>query len=300
MHKHNLKNALLLLLAATTLSTPSTGQGQTLEHLLERASTERVYRHVSLAEVQQVEPLFLRMFQGERSMQLRQAWLSLGFNMQSVNDNGAEFLVLYESDGRRTGRGLYVFRQSLPQPLALQAPHSFQEYHTRQIVLDMIREHNVAAAAWNTVPRSIEQDGTTINADLAHQDASFFTAFSRAFATHYVNGRIVQIHGFDQQKRRTQAGATAAMIISSGREIPTPAVLAAGQCLKQYIPGPVHIYPNDVTELGATTNAVGRTLTQLGNPGFLHLEISIGMRQRMRHDALLRQSVLQCIATTRS
>lgn len=279
------------------VSTPSTVRGQDLGHLLEQASSERIYRPISPAEMLRVEYLFLRMFQGERSMQLRQAWLSLGFNMQLVNDRGAEFLVLYESEGMRIGRGLYVFRQSLPQPIALQAPHSFQEYHTREIVLDMMREAHVAAAAWNTVPRSIPQYGATIDADVAHQENSFFKAFSRAFAIHYANGRILQVHGFDQQKRTTQAGATAAMIISSGRQIPTPAALAAGQCLKQHIPGPVHIYPHDVLELGATTNAIGRALMQLGHAGFLHLEISRKMRERMRNDASLRQSVLQCMAT---
>jgi len=282
------------------LSTPSTAPGQDLGYLLEQASIERVYQHISPAEMRQVEYLFLRMFQGERSAQLRQEWLMLSYHMQLINDRGTEFLVLYESEGRRIGRGLYVFRQSLPQPIVLQAPHSFKEYHTRQIVLEMMRESNVAAAAWNTVPRSINQYGSVINADLAHQEFSFFKAFSRAFALHYANGRILQIHGFAQQKRTTRAGATAAMIISSGRQIPTPAVLAAGQCLKLHIPGPVHIYPRDVSELGATTNAIGRALMQLGHAGFLHLEISREIRERLRHEGSLRQSVLQCIATIRS
>lgn len=285
---------------AISVLTPPTARGQTLEHLLEQASGERVYRHISPGEMLQVEYLFLRMFQGERSTQLRQEWLSLGYNMQLVNDRGTDFLVLSEAEGQRIGRGFYAFRQSLPQPIVLQAPHSFKEYHTRQIVLDMVREANVAAAAWNTVPRWIKQYGATIDADLAHQEYSFFKAFSRAFAIHYARGRVLQIHGFAQQKRTTPAGATADMIISSGRQIPTPAVLAVGQCLKQRIPGPVHIYPRDVLELGATTNAIGRALTQLGHTGFVHLEISRGLRERMRNETSLRQSLLQCIATIRS
>ncbi|PON11395.1 hypothetical protein C2W62_45080 [Candidatus Entotheonella serta] len=167
----------------------------------------------------QVEYLFLRLFQGERSIQLRQEWLSLGYHMQLVNDRGSDFLVLYESEEQRTGRGLYAFRQSLPQPIALQAPHSFQEYHTRQIVLDMMLEASVAAAAWNTVPRLIKQYGATINAELSLQEYSFFKAFSRAFAIHYANGRVLQIHGFAQQKRTPQAGATANMIIIDFQEM---------------------------------------------------------------------------------
>ncbi|ETX01207.1 hypothetical protein [Candidatus Entotheonella palauensis] len=300
MHKPNLRSAILLLALAIAVLTPPTARAQDLGRLLEQASIARAYRHVSPGEMLQVEYLFLRVFQGERSTQLRQEWLSLGFNMQLVNDHGTEFVVLYESEGKRYGRGLYAFRQALPYPLALQAPHSFKEYYTRQIVLDMMREGNVAAAAWNTVPRLIKQYGATIDADLAHQEYSFFKAFSRAFAIHYAHGRILQIHGFAQQKRTTQAGATADMIISSGRQIPTPAVLAAGQCLKQRIAGPVHIYPRDVLELGATTNAIGRALMQLGHSGFVHLEISRGLRERMRNNASMRQSVLQCMATTRS
>lgn len=282
------------------MAIPAAVRGQPLDRLLEQASSARAYRPISPTETQQVEHLFLRMFQGERSKQLSQAWLSLGFHMQVVNDRGDEFLVLYESDSMRIGRGLYVFRQSLPRPIALQAPHSFHEYHTRQIVLDMIREAHVAAAAWNTVPRSIEQYGTTVNADLAHQEHSFFTALSRAFARYYANGYILQVHGFAQHKRTTQAGATADMIISSGRQIPTPVVMAAGQCLKLQMPGPVHIYPRDVLELGATTNTIGRALMQMGHAGFIHLEMSLQMRERLRNDAALRQTVLQCIAMPRS
>ncbi len=299
MHKPNLRNATLLLILAMGVFTPATGLGQGLGRLLEQASVERAYRHISPGEMLQVEYLFLRMFKGERSMQLRQEWQSLGFTMQLVNEYGTEFLVLYESPGMRYGRGFYAFRQSLPQPIALQAPHSFKEYYTRKIVLDMMREANVAAAAWNTVPRWFKQFGATINADLAHQEYSFYKAFSRAFAIQYANGRILQVHGFAQEKRTTQAGATADMIISSGRQDPGPAVLAAGQCLKQRMPGAVHIYPRDVMELGATTNAIGQALMQLGHLGFVHLEISRGLRERMRNNASLRQSVLQCMATTR-
>ena len=54
-------------------------------------------------------------------------------------------------------------------------------------------------------------------------------------------------------------------VYSSGRQIPTPAVLAMGKCLKQRLPGPARIYPHDVLELGATTNAIGRALMQLGH-----------------------------------
>lgn len=300
MHTPNLRKTVMVSILAVSVLTPPSARGQTLERLLETASTGRIYRHISPGEMLQVEKLFLKMFQGERSVQLHREWLSLGYHMQLVNDHGSELLVLYEAEGLRRGRGLYAFRQSLPQPIALQAPHSFHEYHTRQIVLDMMREANIAAAAWNTVPRSIERDGTVIDADLARQEYSFFKAFSRAFASHYANGHILQIHGFAQQKRTTQAGATAAMIISAGRQIPTPAVLAVGQCLKQHIPGPVHIYPRDVLELGATTNTVGQAFMQLGHAGFVHLEISQEMRERMRNDTSLRQAVLQCMATIRS
>lgn len=188
---------------------PTAAPAQFLGSLLEQASVGRTYQPISPGEFLQAEYLFLRTLKGERSNQLRHEWHSVGFTMQQVNENGTALLVLHESEGRRLGRGLYAFRQSLPRPIALQAPHGFKEYHTRQIILTMMRESNVAAAAWNTVPRTLKQFGATIDADVAHQEFSFYKAFSRAFATLYSNGHIIQIHGFAQQKRKTQAGAAA-------------------------------------------------------------------------------------------
>ncbi len=282
---------------ALSVLTPTVAPAQFLGSLLEQASTGRNYQPISPGEFLQAEYLFLRTLKGERSYQLRQEWQSLGFTMQPVNENGTELLVLHESEGRRLGRGLYVFRQSLPRPIALQAPHSFKEYHTRQLVLTMMRESNVAAAAWNTVPRTFKQFGATIDADVVHQEFTFYKAFSRAFATLHSNGYIIQIHGFAQKKRKTRAGAVADMIISSGRQDPGPAVLTLGQCLKQRIPGVVQIYPRDVLELGATTNTIGRALMQIGHQGFIHIEISRQIRERMLNEAALRLPVLQCLAT---
>ena len=294
MYKPSLRKAVLLSFLAMAASAPAAAQ--TLERLLERASSARLYRQSSPAEMQHAQDLFLRVLRGERSALLQRAWRALGMNLEPLNDNGAELLVLYESDNMRMGRGLYAFRPALSQPIALQAPHSFKDYHTRQIVLEMMLETQAAAAAWNTTPRSFDQAGATINADLAHQEQTFFIAFSRAFAQHYARGRILQLHGFAQEKRATQAGAAADMILSSGRQTPTPAALAAGRCLKQRMPGSVRIYPHDVLELGGETNTIGHALTQMGHAGFLHLEISRSMRKRVRSDDALRQAIWQCAA----
>ena len=295
MYKPSLRKVVVLALLAMAVS--ASAPAQTLEHLLKRASSARSYRHSSPAEMQHVQALFVRILQGERGAALQQAWLALSMRMEAFNDNGAEFLVLYEADKQRMGRGLYAFRQTLPQPIALQAPHSFKDLYTRQIALEMMRETQAAAAAWNTVPRSFDQFGATTDADLAHQEHTFYIAFSRAFAQHYPQGRILQLHGFAQKKRTTHAGAAANVILSAGRQTPTPAALAASQCLQQRLPGPVYLYPRDVSELGGVTNTIGRALTQMGHAGFLHLELSKPVRKRLRQDAVLRQAIWQCATT---
>lgn len=299
MYRPILRCAILMSILGLTVLTPAIAPTQVLGNLLEQASIGRNYQPISPGEFLQAEYLFLRTLKGECSYQLRQEWQSLGFTMKQVNENGSDLLVLHESEGRRLGRGFYAFHQSLPRPIALQAPHSFKEYHTRQIILTMMRESNAAAAAWNTVPRTFKQFGATIDADVAHQEFTFYKAFSRAFATLYTNGYILQMHGFAQEKRKTQAASVADIILSSGRQNPGPAVLGLGQCLKQHIPGVVQIYPRDVLELGATTNSIGHTLMQIGHQGFIHIEVSRQIRQRMLTEPAIRLPILQCLATVR-
>ena len=149
------------------------------------------------------------------------------------------------------------------------------------------------------MPRSFKDRGNVVNADMAHLPQSYYRAFSQAFAAVFPAGHILQLHGFAKQKRTTSAGARADIIISSGTNPPSPVVLATGGCLKQRLTGrEVYIYPQDVLELGGVTNTIGHSLRDVGHAGFIHLELSKQLRERMIRQGELRRIVLDCLPST--
>jgi len=288
----------LVLVLLIALS-PSYAWASQLESLLNAANQQRVYRQPAPAELQHAERLFRQTLEGAPIAQLQGGWQTLGFNLQTVFENGSTFYVLAEAEDLRYGRGFYLFQPSPQLAVALQATHRFRDFHTGKLVLSLAAHYRVAAAAWNTVPRSFKQNGRQAEADVAHLSNSYFLAFSRAFAAVYKTGYLMQVHGFAKRKRSTIAGAQADVIISSGSQAPSSAVLAASYCLKHMIPGVVHLYPQDVSELGGTMNTVGQALRQMGHDGFIHLELSKPMRERMLDQATLRHPILACLPPTR-
>ena len=288
-----------VLILSMVLS-PSHVLASQLELLLNAAKQQRVYRQPAPAEIQHAEQLFRQTLEGAPMTQLQGGWQSLGFHLQTVFENGSTFFVLAEAESLRYGRGFYLFQPSPQLAVALQATHSFRDLHTGKLVLSLATHYRVAAAAWNTVPRSFKQNGRQIDADMAHLSNSYFLAFSRAFASVYQTGYLMQVHGFAKRKRSTIAAAQADVIISSGSYTPSSAVLAANYCLKHMIPGVVHLYPQDVSELGGTTNRIGQMLRHMGHPGFVHLELSKPLRERMLAQAALRNPILACLPPTRS
>ena len=45
------------------------------------------------------------------------------------------------------------------------------------------------------------------------------------------------------------------------------------------------LFPVDCNELGATSNVQGKRLRSAGHSGFLHLEMSLRLREGLRRDA---------------
>ena len=162
----------------------------------------------------------------------------------------------------------------------------------------MLRDE-FAILAWNTAPRRlwIEPGGV---ADLARRRDSLFVALTRAFATARPQGRLIQIHGFGNGKRNTQAGATAAAIVSSGSDWSTRPVTMIARCLQTVIEGPVRVYPYEVAELGATKNVQGQILRSHGHDGFVHLELNRPTRERLRSNAAQLARLADCLGSERS
>jgi hypothetical protein len=177
-------------------------------------------------------------------------------------------------------------------------PHGMKDYKTGRIGLRLFQEGGFSAGAWNTAPRYRKGGGARTDWDLAHLEDTFFTAFTRAFARARPAGRLIQVHGFAAEKRDTEAGASADLIVSPGGHALPPGFLALARCLEGSLALAVRVYPLEVRELGGTTNVSGRILRSLGHDGFVHLELAYPVRKRLLRDAPLRRDLIRCLEGT--
>jgi hypothetical protein len=219
----------------------------------------------------------------------------LGLNMQP-SDGDWNGILLSEAEGDCAGRGAYLLRQGTSVPLAITAPHRGSDLHSGAIAAALFVETGAAAAAWNSAPRRSSEDCSTA-IDLAREDKHHFTAFSLAFAEAFPSGRVVQIHGFDTDKRASEAAREAQIIVSNGTAEPTDKLLDLADCLSRNLaPRPVLVYPIETGELGALNNAQAQVLRdQAGFDGFVHLEMSAELRGELVQDEMLRARIGRCL-----
>ncbi len=223
------------------------------------------------------------------------AWAELGFTLFRLETGGERWIVLRESAAQCRGQGIYLVRRDSAAALLLQIPHGYFDKYTDDIAVKML-QMPMRAAAFNTVPRHYRSDIRKIDADLAHRDHTIFNAFTQAFADAYPQGRLIQLHGFSAAKRKTMAGQSAVAIVSAGTRLPTSSSVAVATCLASLLDDPVRLYPLEVEELGATTNIQGQLLRGRGHNGFVHVETSLALRERLRREAPVRAGFAACLS----
>lgn len=218
-------------------------------------------------------------------------WESLGLRRLPL----AGTTLLVESPEQRQGRGIFAWRApGAALPWLLQAPHQRDDAHTGTLVRLLFQEQPVQAAMWNSLGRRAPASGGS--ADQAHQEDTYWQAMTRAFANRYPKGRVIQLHGFDTDKRKSDAAAQLDLILSAGHRAPPAWVRSLGTCLNTRLaPLRLGLYPDQVRELGATTNVQGRLLRDLGHSAFAHLEMSLPVRERLVADPDLRGRLLECL-----
>lgn len=270
---------------------------QDIREMLEHAQSEERYVAPGKEELDRAEKLFRCMLHGESLRVLRKRWAALDFNLRKIREGDTDFVVLSETRSHRTGRGFYLFPwPPLPDTkILLQLPHSFKDLYTGNIGLQLALEEPFTAIAWNTVPRYFTQNSKRVEADMSDLFDTYLAAFTRAFAGHYPDGYVIQLHGHDQHNRTTRDGAASDIIISNGTRSPDPWLRDMDRCLEQEFSATVSVYPLEVQELGATETSIGIILRQLEHYGFLHVEMSRSIRRMMRDDPGARRQFLRCV-----
>ncbi len=270
-----------------------------IESMLNSTALKGGYEPATLEHELRAIDLFERLLTDGSSAALLKEMNGLGFIVEErTAADGQSRIFVREHPEHAEGKGFYVISEQ-GKPILLQAPHRYKDVGTGAIVARLMQENAFRAAAWNTVPRWYEEKSGRVDADLAHIEVSHFNAFGIAFARVFPEGRVVQIHGFSRDHRTTASGRSASIIVSSGTRRPETAARKIAGCLASGLPTEtVLLYPTQVSELGATTNANAHALRAAGFDNFLHIEVSRELRETLLIDpqlrALLAESIAKC------
>lgn len=274
-----------MTLAATTLT------------LVWRPLREAERFHVpSAEEAMRAQALFAAALNGvPDASSLRHRADPLGLTAHALGDEPG--VALAEAEDGCAGRGAYLVRPASGPVLAIAAPHRGFDRHTGTIARQLFEEHPVAAAAWSSAPRKPLAHCLAAG-DVARLPTHFLTAFSLAFAQAYPDGTIAQLHGFDRERHAASGQSAWDMVISNGTRRPDDRLLGVAVCLRRAFPDRrLAVFPADSQTLGATENAQGRALRDAGFGHFVHLELSLALRQHLAADAEARARLFACLGT---
>ncbi len=197
-------------------------------------------------------------------------------------------------DGAQHAWGYYRIAPDSRSNLLIQAPHQFYDSDTGEIARKLFEEHDFVALALNSSNRN--SDSNVHIADLAHLPRSHFTALARGAVLANPDVVVLQIHGFAQSKRKP-GNQHIDLIFSNGTARSSESLHQLGDCAKSSLGLATAVYPDQIDELGATTNTVGKAMRALNSRGFLHLEVSRSARHLLRDDAAARAKLYGCLSS---
>ncbi|MBI4866887.1 MAG: hypothetical protein HY816_08035 [Candidatus Wallbacteria bacterium] len=235
-----------------------------------------------------------------RFEQAMESWLTAGtrptledagFGWFAARSRRGEVQAILEIGAARSGGGVFFVAwppAREPAALVLEAPHSFFDLKTGELALALFDSGLGSALAVNTVHRKrAATDGTPGGevADVAHNDRNYFHAFTEAAARAFPACLVVQLHGFDGQKRKPGVWADFVLSDGSGQFSPGSLLERAGVAFAAEFGGDrVQLSGRDTLELTAARNAQGAMLRKLGSDRFLHVEMTARERDRLATD----------------
>ena len=235
----------------------------------------------------------IHMYHSPSAVQLEQAKLLFSWLMTQQSINKAKALAsdlnwhwrdhktfIALQDKQKLGWGEYRFSKKNHNAIALQAPHRYHDKHTGVIAKKLFTKGAVSSIALNSLPRYSNSEEKNNLADLARLPHSFHTAYARAFAATFPQGKLIQLHGFNGQKRVSTLAQQAHIILSTGSTSRSEYLLQLQTCQNKYGWKSVS-YPHQVAELGATKNSIGILMRRLGHNGFTHIELNLPTRKEL-------------------
>jgi hypothetical protein len=261
-----------------------------------RHVSEPLFQPLSAAARQEYVNLFSKVWRRRGYDITAEMWQTAGFDAAWTVDHRDLYLELSERSGGRNGLGSYLLRTSPHGWVLLEAPHSDDDLYTGRIVRNLFLTGLFAGAGFNSLSRwSVDRQAHY--GDFARREDTAFAAFAVAYLAEHPGGTVVQIHGFDTEKRGEASFADADIVVSEGTDAPGPWTQAFRDCLERLLPGRILLYPEDTRELGGTRNATGQIVRQ-GGGYFLHLELSLNLRNRLRRDSALTDGFSACLDGT--
>lgn len=217
---------------------------------------------------------------------------ALGFNIDDVPE-WPDTVLLRELPEKRRGGGAYVLRLAGSSTLVVQAPHTFFDEGTLPLGCELFARTGAAAFFIETAHRyksaAADEDGQH-PADVAHAADSLFQAATEGLLRAMPNVTLVQVHGFASR----DSGAE--VVLSTGTKRPKGDLLARTQrALSPLGLGRIARFPDESSELGATTNVQG-TLVRARGGRFLHIEMSSGVRKNLLANGELRARFFDALA----
>jgi len=187
------------------------------------------------------------------------------------------------------GGGELIYRLNA-KACVISIPHRFFDMHTYEIGEKVFSTHCQLMLSNTHHRHSVSLDEQTM--DYSKRRDNLHNSAILAFQSLHKKAVVIQLHGFNQNKRKSDTAKQADFIVSQGKK---------GNFVKQKLTRCLskisknsYFYPELVQELGGTKNILHKlNLTPFS---FIHIEISKPMRERLVKEQHTMSQFSECIS----
>jgi hypothetical protein len=206
--------------------------------------------------------------------------------------------LLSEEVGKNRGAGAVALRVEAPSPIIVEVPHSFFDQGTLQMGLTVFDDLGARAFLTNTLHRGgIGSEEARMQkvrsgdseSDVAHAQRSFFHQAHLELGRIWPRDHVVQLHGFRDEKV-----PTAKIIVSAAGTNAETAPLAKA-FNDAFGTGTARLYPEEVDQLGGTTNVQARA-NRDETRSFFHIEVAASLRAQLSRQKSMRERFARALS----